>query len=103
MSNKLNFAVLKQGVGTTEKGGCGGVLHGGRRGINLGGIECQASAADPDVTMVLGFHSILRGRMDIFGGDWHRPLSLQLLNSCLQSPNFLSKIPNSGIFVFQNI
>lgn len=51
------------------------------RGVNSGGTGFQAVAADRAGITVLGFHSLLRGRMDISGGNRHRPLSLQFLNA----------------------
>lgn len=53
------------------------------RGVNSGGTGCQEAAADHVGIAVLGFHSLLRGRMGIFGGDRHRPHSLQFLNASL--------------------
>lgn len=75
----------------TYKMGQQGWRRGGRRGVNSGGTGCQVVVADHAGIEVLGFHSLLRGRMGIFGGGWHRPLSLQPLNTSLQFANIFSE------------
>lgn len=84
------------GRGTHKMGRQGGDTEAPKmpRGVNSGGTVCQATAAVPAGTMVLGFHSLLRGRMDIFGGDRHRPLSLQFLNANFQPTDFLCLLLN---------